>query len=127
MYIQSKFEDIDFYFCTPLGAVCSGANSCCNKALFMKQRCQIQMGVGQYKNAATPLRTRAISTTHQHFEPLEKNQSYVPHLKVLVCGINSFSSQWCVCILKLSYTHLNFALLLHKQGLVATGVASTVA
>ena len=23
MYIQSKFEDIDFYFCTPLGAVCS--------------------------------------------------------------------------------------------------------
>ena len=23
MYIQSKFENIDFYFCTPLGAVCT--------------------------------------------------------------------------------------------------------
>jgi len=23
----------------------------------MKQKCQIQMGAGQYKNAATPLRT----------------------------------------------------------------------
>ena len=32
----------------------SGGNSCCNKALFMKQKRQIQMGVGQYKNAATP-------------------------------------------------------------------------
>ena len=26
MYIQSKFEDIDFYFCTPLGAVWSGGD-----------------------------------------------------------------------------------------------------
>ena len=24
MYIWSEFEDIDFYFCTPLGAVCRG-------------------------------------------------------------------------------------------------------
>ena len=46
----------------------SGANSCCNKALFIKQKCQIQMGVGQYKNAATPLRTKGIYTTHQHFQ-----------------------------------------------------------
>ena len=43
-----------------------------------------------------------------------------------MCGINSSSSQWCGCIFILSYTHLNLALLLHKQGLVATGVATTV-
>ena len=29
----------------------------------MKQKCQIQIGVGQSKNAATPLRTRGINTT----------------------------------------------------------------
>ena len=44
----------------------SGGNSYCNKALFMKQKCQIQIGVGQYKNAATPLRTGGINITHQH-------------------------------------------------------------
>ena len=26
------------------------------------------MGVGQYKNAATPLRTGGINTIHQHFQ-----------------------------------------------------------
>ena len=57
---------------------------------------------------------------------LEINQSYIPHLKVLVFGINASSSQWCGCIFVLSYTHLKLALLLHKQGLVATGVAATV-
>ena len=45
----------------------SGANSCCNKALFMKQKCQIQMGVAQYKNVATQLSSKGINTTHQHF------------------------------------------------------------
>ena len=54
------------------------------------------------------------------------NQSYIPHLKVLVCGINSSSSQWCGYIFMLCYTHLKLALLLHKQGLVATGVGTTV-
>ena len=49
----------------------------------------------------------------------------MPHLKVLVCGINASSSQWCGCIFILYYTHLNLALLLHKQGLGATGVATT--
>ena len=34
---------------------------------FTKQKCQIQMGIAQYKNAATPMRTRDINTTHQHF------------------------------------------------------------
>ena len=26
------------------------------------------MGIAQYKNAATPLRTRGINTTHQNFQ-----------------------------------------------------------
>ena len=35
---------------------------------FMKQKCQLQMGIAQYKNTATPLRTKGINTTHQHFK-----------------------------------------------------------
>ena len=35
---------------------------------FMKQKCQLQMGIAQYKNTATPLRTRVINTTLQHFQ-----------------------------------------------------------
>ena len=34
---------------------------------FMKQKCQIQIGIKQYKNAATLLRTVGIYTTHHHF------------------------------------------------------------
>ena len=61
-----------------------------------------------------------------NFWALKLNQSYRPHLKMLVCRINASSSQLCGCIFLLSYIHLNLALLLHKQGLVATGVATTV-
>ena len=32
----------------------------------MKQKCQLQIGVTQYKNAATPLSTSGINTTSQH-------------------------------------------------------------
>ena len=46
----------------------SGGNSCCNKSLFMKQKCEILMDVGQYKKVATQLTTRGINTTHQHFQ-----------------------------------------------------------
>ena len=34
----------------------------------MKQKCQVQMIMVQYKNAATPLITRGINATHQHFQ-----------------------------------------------------------
>ena len=61
-----------------------------------------------------------------NFWSLWDNQNPIPHLKVLVCGITASSSQWCGCIFTLSSTHLNLALLLHKQGLVATGVGTTV-
>ena len=96
----------------------------------MKQNCQLQVCVTQNKNAATPLSTSGINTTHQQFqmkyitlfylkglksyqlsnfecldflsridftfilwlitfEPLELKQSYIPHLKVLMCGIDA--------------------------------------
>ena len=46
----------------------SGAQKNVYKYCFMKQKCQLQMGIVQYKNAATPLRTPCINTTHQHFK-----------------------------------------------------------
>ena len=47
-------------------------------------------------------------------------------MQVLLYGIDVFSSQWYGWIFILCYTHLKLALLLHKQGLVATGVGTTV-
>ena len=35
-------------------------------ALFMKQKCQLQMGLEQYQNVSTPLPTRRINTKHHH-------------------------------------------------------------
>ena len=46
----------------------SGAHKKVYDYCFMKQKCLIQMGEAQYKNAATPLRTRGINNTHQHFQ-----------------------------------------------------------
>ena len=40
--------------------------------------------------------------------------SYIPHLKVLMGGINAFSSQWCGCIFIMCYTLLKLVLLLHE-------------
>ena len=34
----------------------------------MKQKCQLQIGVTQHENAATPLSTSGINTTRQHFQ-----------------------------------------------------------
>ena len=38
------------------------------KSCFIKQKCQIQMGISKYENLATPRSTRGINTTHQHFQ-----------------------------------------------------------
>ena len=35
---------------------------------FMKQKCQIGMGIAQYKNAAMPLGFWGTNTTHQLFQ-----------------------------------------------------------
>ena len=34
------------------------------KYCFMKQNCQLQSGIAQYENAATPLSSKAIQATH---------------------------------------------------------------
>ena len=38
------------------------------KCCFMKQKYQFQMDVAQCRNVTTPLSTRSINTTHQHFQ-----------------------------------------------------------
>ena len=48
------------------------------------------------------------------FESLELKHSYIPHLKVLLCGIDASSPQWCDSVFIWCYTHLKLALLLHK-------------
>ena len=59
-------------------------------------------------------------------DPLEVKQSYIPHLKVLVCGVDAPSPQWCGCIFMLCYTHLTLALLIHKTLLLIFLLASSV-
>ena len=58
---------------------------------FMKQKSQIQMGIVKCKNAATPLSTSGINTTHQHFQMryialfyLKELKSYQPKYKCKV-------------------------------------------
>ena len=48
---------------------------------FMKQKCQVQMGIAQYKNGVTPLRTRGINTTHQCFQMRYITLIYLKGLK----------------------------------------------
>ena len=49
------------------------------------------------------------------FEPLEVEQSYIPLLKALICGINVVGAQGCSCMSTFCHAPLNIALLLHKM------------
>ena len=60
------------------------------------------------------------------FEPLEQKQSYIPLLKVLMCGMNAWGAQWHGGIFILQYTSLKMVLLLHKTALVNFPMATTV-
>ena len=60
------------------------------------------------------------------FDNLKLQESYIPLLKVLVCGMNAFSPKWCGYIFTLCYTHLKLALLLHKTVLVNSQRSTTV-
>ena len=53
-------------------------------------------------------------------------QSYIPHLKVLMCGINASSPQWQGCIFIKYYNHMTLALLLHKTATAKYILHSTV-
>ena len=60
------------------------------------------------------------------FEPLEQKQSYIPLLKVLMCGMNVWGAQWHGGIFILRYTSLKMVLLLHKTAFVNFPMATTV-
>ena len=49
------------------------------------------------------------------FEPLEIQQSNIPLLKALKCGMNAAGAQGCECMSTFCYTPLKIALLLHKM------------
>ena len=59
------------------------------------------------------------------FEPLEQKQSYIPLLKVLMCGMNARGAQRHDGIFMLQYISLKMAVLLHKTALVNVPMATT--
>ena len=65
--------------------------------------------------------------SHLSQQACEPKKSYIPHLKVLVGGINVSSSQWCGCISIMCNSCLNLALLPHKTVLVNFPICTTVA
>ena len=52
------------------------------------------------------------------FEPLDIQQSYIPLLKALKCGINAVGAQGRGCGSLLCHAHLKMGALLHKQATV---------
>ena len=52
------------------------------------------------------------------FEPLDIQQSYIPLLKALKCGINAVGAQGRGCSSLLCHTYLKMGVLLHKQATV---------
>ena len=60
------------------------------------------------------------------FEPLELEQSYIHHLKALMCGINASRGQGHGHIFTMWHASLKMALLLHKVGLVSRLMSATV-
>ena len=48
-------------------------------------------------------------------EPLEIQQSNIPLLKALKCGINAVGAQGCSCMSTFCHAPLKIALLLHKM------------
>ena len=61
------------------------------------------------------------------FELLEVEQSYIPLLKALMCGINAVGVQGCCCIFTFCHTYLKMGVLLHKMAIVCKQRAMTVA
>ena len=49
------------------------------------------------------------------FEVLEVEQSYIPLLKALMCGINAKGAQRCGCMFTFCHAPLKIAVLLHKM------------
>ena len=60
------------------------------------------------------------------FEPLEIEQSYIPLLKALMCGINTVGAQGSGCMFTLCHAPLKMALLLHKMASVCKQALMTL-
>ena len=60
------------------------------------------------------------------FEPLEKKQSYIPLLKVLMCGMNARGGQQDGGTFILRNTSMKMVVLLHKTARVNFPMATTV-
>ena len=52
------------------------------------------------------------------FEPHEVEQSYIPHLKALMCGINAAEAQGCDCMFTFCHAYPKMGDLLHKMAIV---------
>ena len=61
MFVGFVTDDMS-YLCS-----CIGAQKKVYEYYFMKLKYYFYMVILQYKNPATPLKTRGINTTHQHF------------------------------------------------------------
>ena len=52
------------------------------------------------------------------FELLEVEQSYIPLLKALMCGIDAVEAQGCGCMFTFCHAYLKMGVLLHKMEIV---------
>ena len=52
------------------------------------------------------------------FELLEVEQSYIPLLKALMCGIIAVEAQGCGCMFTFCHAYLEMGVLLHKMAIV---------
>ena len=52
------------------------------------------------------------------FELLEVEQSYIPLLKALMCGIDAVEAQGCGCMFTFCHAYLKMGVLLHKMAII---------
>ena len=60
------------------------------------------------------------------FELLEVEQSYIPLLKALMCGIDAVEDQGCGCMFTLCHAYLKMGVLLHKMAIVCNQTSMAV-
>ena len=60
------------------------------------------------------------------FELLEVEQSYIPLLKALMCGINAAGAQRCGCMFTFRHAYLKMGVLLHKMAIVCNQMSLAV-
>ena len=76
-----------------------------------KLQLQVQTNI-QFTKVNGDIKLRRLVT----FESLVLEQSYIHHLKALMCGINGSIGQGHCCRFTMCHTSLKMVLLLHKKG-----------